>query len=458
MSIIKYSKQFSALIVFVLMAAPTVSFSRDNSLTGGISVGFDYSDRSGEGADEEDDSQQFVLSPMINFISLSERDSFELLAAPGLKYDVEDSETDWDATLNVEADRFMTRTWQLGVSNRFIRSDYHDTVTRSIEDPADPLLEEIVLPADPQLSTDRGRRQYWRNTVGLFSNHFYREDSLIGLNANYIVLRNDDTGFAGDEDYDRYTVGLRNEHRYNAKWKSILGLRYVVGDYDDSDSFAGTPTDEELSDDVKEYYLDTAIENNSIANNPLSLSYNYIATRFDEDLQDDSDIHQMRVTWRRDFSSRMYTRLGIGPTYEKTEGQSANWSENGIAEVNYAFQHGYINFLVEKISDVDNFSGSDERGAVDRWESRLAGSYQLKKDIALSGRLSYINEDREESGGDFQRDRYIAGTKLSYTFWQYYAASIDYTFTKQDSDRERDEYDDHRVLLTLSWKKELFRW
>jgi hypothetical protein len=154
----------------------------------------------------------------------------------------------------------------------------------------------------------------------------------------------------------------------------------------------------------------------------------------------------------------MYTRLGIGPTYEKTEGQSANWSENGIAEVNYAFQHGFINFLVEKTYDVDNFSGSDERGAVDTWESRLAGSYQLKKDIALSGRLSYINEDREEEGGDFQRDRYIAGTVLSYTFWQYYTASIDYTFTKQESDRERDDYEDHRVLLTLSWEKELFRW
>jgi hypothetical protein len=458
MFIIKYPKQFTAIMVLCLMAAPAVSFSRDNSLKGGVSVGFDYSDRSGEGADDGDDSQQFILSPMINFVSLSERDSFELLAAPGIKYEVEDSDTDWDARLDAKADRFMTRTWQMGVSNRFLRSDYHDTVTRGIVDPEDPPLEEIDIPTDPQLSTDRGRRQYWRNTVGLFSNHFYQEDSLIGLNADYIVLRNDDTGFAGDEDYDRYSVGLRNGHRYNAKWKSNLGLRYVVGDFEESDSSAGTPTDEELSDDVKEYYLDLAVENNSIINNPLSLSYNYIATRFDEDLEDDSDIHRMRVTWRRDYSPRMYTRLGIGPTYEKTEGRDANWSENAIAEVNYAFQHGNINFLVEKTSDVDNFSGSDERGDVETWESRLAGSYRLKKDIALSGRLSYINEDREEEGGDFQRDRYIAGTKLSYTFWQYYTASIDYTFTKQDSDRERDEYEDHRVLLTLSWQKELFRW
>ncbi len=451
MSIIKYSKQFSAVVVLSLMAVPAVSFSRDNSLTGGVSVGFDYSDRSGEGASDADDAQQFVLSPMVEFVSLSERDSFELRAAPGLKYDVQDSETDWDARLDVEADRFLTRSWQMGVSNRFIRSDYHDTVTRNFENPADPLLEEIVLPTDPQLSTDRGRRQYWRNTVGIFSNHFYQEDSLIGLSADYIVLRNDDTGFTGDQDYDRYTVSVRNEHRYNAKWKSLMGLRYVLGDFEES-------SDEELSDDVEEYYLDLAVENNSIVNNPLTVSYNYIATKYDEDQQADSDIHEMRFTWRRDYSSRLYTSLGIGPTYEKTEGQSANWSENGIAEVNYTFQHGFVNFLIEKTYDVDNFSGSDERGAVDRWDSQLFGKYQLKKDIGLSGRLSYINEDREQQDGNYQRDIYIAGTALSYTFWQYYTASIDYTFTKQESDRVGDDYDDHRVLLTLSWQKELFRW
>ncbi len=58
----------------------------------------------------------------------------------------------------------------------------------------------------------------------------------------------------------------------------------------------------------------------------------------------------------------------------------------------------------------------------------------------------------------YHDDLYIAGTGLSYTFLQFYTASVDYTFTKLDSDRAGDDYDDHRVLLTLSWQKELFHW
>jgi hypothetical protein len=165
----------------------------------------------------------------------------------------------------------------------------------------------------------------------------------------------------------------------------------------------------------------------------------------------------------------LYTKLGFGPTYEKTEGQDATWSENGIAEVNYALEYGFLNFLVEKSHDVDNFSGSDERGTVDSWETRLSGMHRLQKDLSLSGRLAYINEDREEfretpANGDesqvteFNRERYIAGAILRYTFWQYYNASVNYTFTKQDSEQAGDDYDDHRILLTLSWEKELFHW
>jgi hypothetical protein len=469
MSDIKNSIQITALVGLILMIAPAVAFSRDNSLTAGISVGLDYDDRSGAGSDD-DDYRRLVLSPMVQFRSLSERDSFRLRAAPGIRYDLEDTDTDWDSNLNVAADRYMTEFWQMGVSNNFLRSDYSDdTMTRGVSDQAEPSEGEEVEIApsttEPQLSNDRGRRRYWRNTLGLFSNHFYREGSLFRMDANYIVLRNDDTGFRGDEDYDRYTAGLRNEHRFNAKWKSTTGLRYVLGDFEPSDDAA----EDELSDDLQEYHLQLALDNESIQNNPLSVSYNYTATRFDETLQNDSDIHQMRLTWRRDISSRLYTKLGFGPTYEKTEGQDADWSENGIAEVNYAWEHAVLNFQVEKKHDVDNFSGSDERGTVDSWETRLTGRYQLLKDLSLSGRLAYINEDREQfrataSSGDesqiteFNRERYIAGAILRYTFWQFYTAGVDYTFTKQDSEQAGDDYDDHRILLTLSWEKELFHW
>lgn len=466
-------KLIAFLAVLILVAAPVFSFARDNSLTGGVSLGLDLSDRSSDD-DEDDDNnyERIVLTPLLQFISLSERDTFKLGASPSIRYDLDESNTDWDNNLSVTADRFMTRSWQMGISNNFLKSDYYDTDTSSSSEPDDP-LQEVAPSTDPQLSSDRGRNRYWRNTFGLFSNYFYREDSLFRLDFSYIVLRNDndDTSFDGEDEYDRYTVNLRNEHRFNAKWKSSLDLLFVSGDFKPNDPPAGsTPTVDDLSDDLKEYHLLLALDNESIARNPLSLSYNYIGTKYDETLQDDSDIHQVRLTWRRDFSSRMYTVLGVGPSYEKTQGRDANFAGNGIAEVNYAVEHGVFNFQIEKAYDVDNFSGSDESGLTDSWTTLLSGSYQLQRELTLSGRLSYIYEDREDflatTGGsgvlsdldEYHNDRYIAGAVLSYNFQQFYNASIDYTFTKQDSDRIGEDYEDHRLLLTLSWEKELFHW
>jgi len=59
---------------------------------------------------------------------------------------------------------------------------------------------------------------------------------------------------------------------------------------------------------------------------------------------------------------------------------------------------------------------------------------------------------------EYHNDIYTVGAGLSYNFKQFYTAGISYTFIRQDSDRIGQDYDDHRLLLTLSWEKELFRW
>ena len=178
----------------------------------------------------------------------------------------------------------------------------------------------------------------------------------------------------------------------------------------------------------------------------------------------------MRFTWERVFSPQVYTRLGVGPSYAKTEGSDGYWGGNGVAELNYQIERGSFNFLLDKRYDVDNFSGTDRRGQVDIGDTRVSFDYLLQRDLAFTSYLSYIYEDREEpllaldDAGlitgleDVHTDRYIAGVGLNYTFLRYYSAGIDYTFIKQESDRIGDTYDDHRLLLILSWQKELARW
>lgn len=88
----------------------------------------------------------------------------------------------------------------------------------------------------------------------------------------------------------------------------------------------------------------------------------------------------------------------------------------------------------------------------------------------MNGNLGYRYEDRPTSvvgsGADdtaaateeVNEEQYRAGLGVSYTFWQHYTASADYTFTTQESDLGENDYDDHRIVLSLSWQQDLMRW
>ncbi|MBU1045484.1 MAG: hypothetical protein KJ915_13955 [Candidatus Omnitrophica bacterium] len=460
-----------SLGALVLILYPATPFARTNKVTTGLSTSYDYSDRqydpvTGDPTPEsitntsDDDYNRLVLQPLFSFVSDSQVDHFKLRAAPSIKYDLSGDQTDWDNDLFLSAERSLSKAWQLNVSNAFLRSDYHDpqsgiAVDTGTQDSQNPT---------PELSTDLGRTRYWRNTLKGGAKYIYGQESLVNLGGDFIVLRNDDAEtLTSYEDYDRYAVNLNNEHRFNNIWKTIAELSFVRGDYAASDTttpdVAPTSTTDNLSGDLKEYHLLATVENNYFQQNKVSLNYNYIGTRYDEDLKDNGDIHQSRLTWRRDFSQKLNTTLGAGPSYEKTEGRDANWGGNGLAEINYLIQHGSFTFAVEKRYDVDNFSGTDERGFIDYWDTRFLFNYQLVESVTLNGRIAYRYEDREDPDLlTYHKDLITTGLGLHYSFLQYYSAGLNYTFTKQISDRIGDDYDDHRLLFALSWEQEWLRW
>lgn len=435
------------LIVFLSFAETVLA--RNTILTGGLDFSYDYQerDRDNENAptlvDEDDgDYNQLRISPLMQIVSSSQRDRFELTVQPGVNYDLDDSETDIDENYFVSAERFVSRKWRVSGSNRFFRSDYDDT-------------EQDVEEIRPDLTEDIGRRRYYRNTLNLGSDYFYGQDSLVNFGASWIVLRNDDdTGEIND--YDRYRVGLRNEHRVNVRWKTIADFAVVRGEFEETD-----PTD--ISEDLYEYYGELGVENNSFANNPLTVTYNYLGTRYDDDLQDYSDIHQLLFSWRRDWSPQFFTVVGAGPSYEKTEGRDENWGSNAIVEADYQFQKGSYRFILEKGFGTNNFAGDDELGVVDFWDARFFYVRQLTRNLTFDCQLAFYTEERDDptfvaGSDDIQEDRYTAGFGLAYNFLRYYTASLDYSYFTQDSDQPEDNYDDHRIVLTLSWLKDLMRW
>ncbi len=457
--------------VAVFFVSPSLTIARTNVLTSGLSLALDHDDRSYDSTDtgeensgfsDDGDYSSFSITPSIQLTSDGRFDHVQLRYAPSIKYDLIDSGSDWDHSLFVSGDRFITKKWQVSASDSYINSDYQNNETDS---------------SSPELSSDLGRQRYWRNTLTIGSDYNFGLERGIHIGFDYIVLRNEDSNASSNEDYDRYVVNLRDTHRFNSAWKSIIDLSFVRGEFDTVEQDLGTGVDasslnDDLSDDVKEYRLSATLENNSFQPDTLYLDYNYIGTKYDEPLRDDGDIHELQLSSRNNLSQRLSTRFGAGPSYEKTEGRDANWGGNGIAEINYQLRHGSTSLVVEKRYDVENFSGTDDRGFVDLWDARIQLNYNLLQDLALDASIAYRYEDREEPvssteslGTDstteweeYHEDRYIASVGINYNFLPNWFTGLNYTFTSLDSDREGEDYDDHRVVFSISWEQELLRW
>ncbi|MFC1830679.1 hypothetical protein ACFL0S_01490 [Thermodesulfobacteriota bacterium] len=495
-------------VITLILPSPLIA-ARSNLIGAGIGVGLDLSERTNKDIvddpeteqDEsaqitgEDDYRRIVIAPLVYVTSTTQRDSFELRAAPQIKYDMLGYGTDWNSDFFIGGQRFITKEWEIQASNAFRIDDYYQTDSIATGSSATATTEQPSVSTDPELSSDIGRQRYWRNTLKLASDYTYRQDSLWGLDFDYIVLRYDDDERRRFDDYDRYLLGGRNEHRFNSEWSTELSLQFIRGDFEETDPEVAaavidelapgsdfTPAEEDLSNDLQEYRLLASLVSSRYDRNPLRLTYNYIGARYDEPLQDDGDIHQARFTWERLYSEHLTSRLGLGPSYEMTEGQDANWGGNGVAELNYQGQRNSLRALLDKRYDVDNFSGTFRRGFVDSWNARLDYTHQPLKDLNLTAYLAYIYEDREQpivgvsrvidegSAGQqitdsefnelqkYHRDRYQAGIGINYNFLQNYSALISYIFTRQESDLAFDNYDENRLLLFISWQQDLLRW
>ena len=464
---------------FFLTLLTTNAQARVNLVNTGLSLSYDFEDRQYEdintnrdlsdtvSGNNDEEYQSIALTPQIRFISTGIKDRFEVLASPSIKYDLLNYETDWDNNLFLAAERSMNKNWRLIGSNTLLRTDYYESTTSSDS--------QTTQNSTPELSADFGRTRYWQNTLNLTTEHLYGQQSLLDFGFNYVLLRNDESDDQTYEDYDRYEGSITNEHRFTPDWSSIVNLSVIRGDFENTGLVSSLSEEELLSEDLMEYRFRLTGKNNYSRQTTISLTYDYIGSRYDEDLQVDGDIHQAQLRWLHNYSRQTTITLGAGPSYEKSEGQDSNIGGNGIAEIIYQGQRGSLTLGVEKIYDVDNFSGTNERGFVDTWETRLLADYQLLAALTIDGQLRYTYEDRNDLSvllddslstnnsnnlalDEYHVDTFIAGVGLRYDFLENYTTSLAYTFLKQESDILGDDYDDHRVILSLSWQQDLLRW
>ncbi|BHH86303.1 hypothetical protein [Desulforhopalus sp. 52FAK] len=355
------------------------------------------------------------------------------------------------------------------------------------------------------------RREYWRNDLNIGTDYIYAQDSVIGLGYTFGVLRNISDDDDGYQDYDRHEATGQLSYRFNRSWQMETQVGYVKGIYEPTEVTFIQPeiiqvpieneveesnedvegdeeteiefeeqtvfnqSEEEFNDDLEEYQFLVRANYDWRTRDRLFSFYSFDATDYESPLREDAAIHEITVGWSHDFSRALQMTLSGGPSFATYEERETNTGYNAYAGLIWNFhQHASLTANSSYEYDFNNFDG-DRTGLSQTWRSEIGYSYQFSPRLSLFFSTAYERSDNEEplattvlldlEGEDtaeediteYTEETYDAGLSLSYNFLRWYTVSASYRYADYRSENDLD-YDEHRVYLTLSASKELFRW
>ncbi|RWX47716.1 hypothetical protein H206_06953 [Candidatus Electrothrix aarhusensis] len=191
-------------------------------MTGGLVFSYDYDKTNNERNNTEDGTpedsasedeqflEHFSVAPLFIIETTSYLDSLTLSFNPSFVYDQVSDQHDIDYNVKMSAYRLFTRKFRVELSNSFIYSD-------------DPELFEDEDLLDP----NQHRRRYKVNNFSCNATYNYGLERFIATGYSYEILRNEETGMGGYEDYDRHKPTLTLQHRFNPSWSMNIMWGYT---------------------------------------------------------------------------------------------------------------------------------------------------------------------------------------------------------------------------------------
>ncbi|WP_319548666.1 hypothetical protein [Desulfogranum marinum] len=465
------------IIGIALLVSPAMA--RETVVNGKLGVGLDFWERTYDKEDslasegtltdaDEGDKQQYGIWPEVSIISEGIKDSYSLRYAPVFKYDDVTSDNEVDHYLDLSGERFISRHWSVMLDNNFQQTDDPSSSTGDTESQEVSTSEE--------LTRDQGRQRYWINDLRLQTDYTFGEENSVGGGYGFKVLRNDSDDSSYRE-YDRHNIFATFAYRYSQAIRSSILLDYVKGLYDDT---IDAETEKPVSEDLDEYRATLRFDYLHGPADSFPFVYNFVGVKYDNELQRDSYAHELTVGWEQDFDSRTHLTIGGGPTYVNGEGVKGEWDYNVYLDFTRDFAHSSFNLFMEKKYDTSNFSGSStDAGFKDTYKAKALYNHQLTQGLSgdvfaiyrwesnldpqgdtLTEAVASANATSEESIGDITYDKniYEIGVGLNYDFLRYYNAKLRYSYYMSDGELDSDQYNDHRILFTLSASADLWRW
>ena len=250
-----------------------------------------------------------------------------------------------------------------------------------------------------------------------------------------------------------------------------------------------TETDaiEELNEDLEEYHGRLRLNYDWRTHDIYFGEYSYSATNYESQLNEDSAIHRLTAGWSHDFSDRLRMTRSAGPTFITYDESEDETGYNAYAGVEWNFVQSSLTASTAYDYEFENFDGR-RSGLSKIWRSELGYIYRFTPNLQARLTGGYEQADREEPSDiraitpvesaaspveatdeadtvldqepnhfQYTEETWDAGLSVSYTFLRWYTVAVSYRYADYQSDYELD-YDEHRVLCTLTATSEIFRW
>jgi len=455
--------------------------ARQTILSGAIGTGIDIRDRSydqGNRGGSSDDQQKLSLTPSFTLNSAGLYDQLSFRYAPSLNYDFVDDESSLDHSLGLTYQRMLSSRWTVNIADNFTLSDDPDAASSSYstDSGTDSTGTSDTSSTEDTLSRDQFGSTYWTNTASLRTSYALFERTTLGGGYTYSVLRNDSSGTGSDDSYDEYdkhTFSANISHGFNAYWRGSLGGNYTRGLYKEPPPSALAPS---TNSDLNQYGLNLGLDYVQSVRNFFPFQYSYSQTQYDNDTRSDTQSQQWSLGWNHSFDPQTTLAIGGGPSYAKTEGQDGAWGYNAYLDFTKQYQHATWKVQLSKQYETNNFTGTDESGLTDTYSAKTSFAYQYTKNLGLDIYGRYSKESQIDPQGKYRdavtglvtqtqtgdntydKDIYEIGAGLSYTFARWYSLGLKYSYYVSEGQTESDQYDEHRIMLSLSASKEFWRW
>ena len=449
------------------LLAPT-AHARQTSIRGSLSTGMNVRDRSYDQdytGSTSNDQQKVFLSPSITISSQGIYDLLSFEYAPSFNYDFEDEDTSIDHNLKMNAERMLSSRWSITLSDHFSYSD--DTTwsyanqNESQEEGED---ESDITPSD-SLSRDQVGRRYWTNRASIRSTYALGKNTSVNGGYTYSILRNaSGSDGASYDEYDKHALSTDLAHTFDARWRSTLGLNYTRGLYDKQATTSS-------SSDLHQYGLSGGLDYILSTRNSFPLKYNYSLSDYDAAARRDMTSHELSFGWAHSFDPQTKFSIGGGPSYAETEGLDGELGYNAYLTLSKEFQHTFCSLRLSKQFETNNFSGTDESGIEDTYNAHFRLTHQYTQYLNFSTFARYSKQSQIDPQGIYQpggtatqtgdksydKNIYEAGLGLKYSFNKTYSAGLQYSYYVSDGQLSSDQYDEHRIIFSLTMAKEFLR-